>query len=170
MSIKLGKHSYMGAQCNVRGPGCVKVGNFCSLADQITFEFLSQHHYERVSTYPFLTKNWSEGKGDGNRIKTTLINVGSDVWIGSGATILAGADLGDGCIVGAHSIVASPVTPYAIVAGNPAKVVKYRFAEDIIKALLEIKWWMWDDNIIRTRLDDFYKTVEVFTKLYKVQQ
>jgi len=170
--INLGRHSYIGAGCEIRGggkgsiKGDVNIGAFSSLADNVKFEFLSQHQPNRVSTFPFLTKHWRVGKGDGFGVKSWEIKIGNDVWIGSRVTILAGADLGDGCVVGAFSVVAKSVPPYAVVVGNPAKVIKYRFTPDIIQALLDIKWWNWSDDIIRSRLDDFYGNVELFVRKY----
>ncbi|WP_442920484.1 CatB-related O-acetyltransferase [Methanobrevibacter sp.] len=67
--------------------------------------------------------------------------VGNDVWIGSDAKILSGTKINDGSIIGANSIVTKDVPPYAIVAGNPAKIIRYRFNNEIIEKLLEIKWW-----------------------------
>ncbi len=78
--------------------------------------------------------------------------IGNDVWIGSGALILSGASIGDGAVVAAHSVVTKPVPPYAIVAGNPARVVKYRFDEATIQELLALKWWDLPDDVIFQRL------------------
>lgn len=75
--------------------------------------------------------------------------VGNDVWIGRGAFIKNGLTLGDGCVIGARSVVTKDVPPYAIVAGNPARIIRYRFDEQTISKLLEIKWWEMDDDIIR---------------------
>ena len=74
---------------------------------------------------------------------------GNDVWIGRGAFIKNGLTLGDGCGIGARSVVTKDVPPYAIVAGNPAKLIRYRFSEDIIEKLLELKWWELDDDFLR---------------------
>ena len=75
-------------------------------------------------------------------------SVGNDVWIGSGVTIMSGVTIGDGAIIGARSVVASDVPPYAIYAGNPARLIRYRFHENIIIKLLELKWWAWEANKI----------------------
>ena len=83
--------------------------------------------------------------------------IGNDVWIGENVTIVGGITIGDGAIVATRAVVTKDVPPYAIVAGVPAKVVKYRFDEATIKLLLEIKWWNLPDNEIQKRLEAFTK-------------
>ena len=70
------------------------------------------------------------------------------MWIGQYSTILSGVNIGDGAIIGANSLVTKDVPPYAVVGGNPAKLIKYRFDEETIEKLLELKWWDWDINKI----------------------
>lgn len=67
--------------------------------------------------------------------------IGNDVWIGHNATILPGVKIGDGAIIGAYSVVAKDIPPYAVAVGNPVKIVKYRFDEELISLLLKYKWW-----------------------------
>jgi virginiamycin A acetyltransferase len=74
----------------------------------------------------------------------------------------------DGAIIGAGTVVTKNVPPYAIVAGNPARVIKYRYDADVIKKLLTIKWWLWDENKIREALPYFYNGVEEFINRYSV--
>ena len=91
------------------------------------------------------------------------INVGNDVWIGATSTIMSGITIGDGAIIGAGAIITKDVPPYAIVVGNPGKVVKYRFTEEQIELLLKISWWNWDEDKIKdnamsmwsSNIDDF---------------
>jgi len=77
------------------------------------------------------------------------INVENDVWIGAKSTIMSGVKIGNGAIVGSSSVVTKDVPPYAIVVGNPAKIVKYRFTEDQIGSLLKISWWDWSEDKIK---------------------
>ena len=79
------------------------------------------------------------------------ITVENDVWIGAKSTIMSGVKIGNGAIVGSSSVVTKDVPPYAIVVGNPAKIVKYRFTEDQIGLLLKISWWDWPEDKIRER-------------------
>jgi serine acetyltransferase len=77
------------------------------------------------------------------------IIIGNDVWIGAKSTIMSGVKIGDGAVIGSGSVVAKDVPPYAIVVGNPAKVIKYRFDEQQIENLLEIAWWNWPEHKIK---------------------
>jgi acetyltransferase-like isoleucine patch superfamily enzyme len=124
------------------------IGNFCSLASDAKFLLGGEHHSEWVTTYPLFFEplsrsgfRFSKTKGD--------IYVGNDVWIGSEACILSGVTIGDGAVIGARAIVTKDVPPYAIAAGNPARVVKYRFDPEIIQKLLKIQWWNWSDEEIK---------------------
>ena len=91
------------------------------------------------------------------------IHVGNDVWIGATSTIMSGITIGDGAIIGAGSTVTKDVPPFAIVAGNPGKIVKYRFTEEQIEKLLQISWWNWEEDKIKenamsmwsSNIDDF---------------
>lgn len=83
------------------------------------------------------------------------VEIGNDVWIGARATILEGVTIGDGAVVAAGAIVTKDVPPYAIVGGVPAKIIKYRFDDETIKKLLELKWWEKDHAWIKSHADDF---------------
>jgi acetyltransferase-like isoleucine patch superfamily enzyme len=79
--------------------------------------------------------------------------IGNDVWLGDGSTILSGVRIGDGAVVGARAVVVKHVPPYAIVAGNPARIVRYRFERTQIEALSALKWWDWPESKIRENMD-----------------
>lgn len=119
----------------------LKIGKFCSIADGVTFLLGGEHRSDFVTTYPFNallnSYNYIEGhphtKGD--------ITIGNDVWIGSNAKILSGVKINDGAIIGANSVVTKDIPAYAIVGGNPIKLIRYRFDRETIKKLLKIKWW-----------------------------
>ncbi len=94
--------------------------------------------------------------------------IGSDVWIGIETLLMPGIKIGDGAVIGAGSVVTKDVPPYAVVGGNPAKVLKYRFPQDIIDELLQIRWWDWEDERIREAASFLMsKNVEEFVKLVK---
>ena len=120
------------------------IGKFCQIASGVEFVMNdANHQMNAVSTFPFYTlEGWNMElpaasdmpfKGD------TVI--GNDVWIGQNAVILPGVQIGDGAIIGASSIVGSDVEPYTIMAGNPAKVLRKRFDDELISLLLQFRWW-----------------------------
>lgn len=120
------------------------IGKFCQIAGGVEFMMNdANHQMNAVSTFPFYTlEGWSMEapppedmpfKGD------TVI--GNDVWIGQNAVILPGVHIGDGAIIGANSVVGSRVEPYTIAAGNPAKLIRKRFDDELTALLLEWKWW-----------------------------
>ncbi len=128
------------------------IGKFCAIARGVEFVMNGANHMlDCLSTYPFEIidefKGLARSFGDrGNRGDTV---VGNDVWIGQDATILPGVHIGDGAIIGANAVVAKDVPPYAIVVGNPATIKKYRFDEETIKFMLELKWWDKDIETIK---------------------
>jgi virginiamycin A acetyltransferase len=121
------------------------IGKFCSIAHGASFVLNGGNHFaDRLSTYPFPIFGEAFGAPDpGPWPNKGGITIGHDVWIGWDATILPGVTVGDGAIIATKAVVASDVPPYAIVAGNPAKVVKYRLPEAYIARMLEIAWWDW---------------------------
>jgi virginiamycin A acetyltransferase len=120
------------------------IGKFCQIAAGVEFVMNgANHQMNAATTYPFyIFGTWEQNapaqsdlplKGD------TVI--GNDVWIGQNATILPGVHIGDGAIIGACAVVASDVAPYTIVAGNPAKLIRKRFDDELTALLLKFKWW-----------------------------
>lgn len=90
-------------------------------------------------------------------VKKGNIEIGDDVWLGTDALIMGGVKVGNGAVVAAGSIVTKDVPAYAIVGGCPAKVIKYRFPDNVIAELLQINWDKIDKKLCEDRLDDFYK-------------
>lgn len=130
----------------------IKIGRFCSIARYVSIQE-DNHNSNRVTTY-FLERNLlNEPLNENAEVSKGKINIGNDVWIGAGAQILSGVTVGDGAIVGAGAIVTKNVPSYAIVGGNPAKVIKYRFDEVTIEKLLKMEWWNWQEEKIKNNLD-----------------
>lgn len=123
------------------------IGKFCMIASDVQFIMNGANHLtEAISTYPFAIfghgwENAMEGKSYPSKGDVVI---GNDVWLGYKATIMAGVKIGDGAIIGSHSVVTKDVPPYTIVGGNPGQPIRKRFSEDVITQLLEIKWWDWD--------------------------
>src|SRR5690606_15668295 len=124
------------------------IGKFCAIAEGARFIMNGANHaMSGFSTYPFniFGHGWERDFDEASW--TTELRgdtvVGSDVWIGMEAVILPGTGIGHGAIVAAKAVVARDVPPYAIVAGNPARVVKMRFDDGTIERLLKAAWWDW---------------------------
>ena len=133
------------------------IGKFCSIACGAKFLFNSANHsLASLSTYPFpiFYEEWGlniqnvaaawDNKGD--------IVIGNDVWIGYEAVVLAGVTSGDGAVIGARAVVTKDVPPYAVVGGVPARLIRRRFPDDTISALLALRWWDWPADKIKPRL------------------
>ena len=152
--LTMGKHSYGVDGSPVildHGDGpVVIIGNFCSLAARVQIQTGGNHRIDYVSSFPFLETGMcpaNSNKGVLGRPKRDVV-IGSDVWIGEDAMLLAGVQVGHGAVIGARALVTRDVPPYAIVGGNPANIIRYRFLPDQIDKLLDIAWWDWQDEKI----------------------
>lgn len=120
------------------------IGKFCQIAAGVNFVMNgANHQMNAITTFPFyIFEGWKQKVPPLNKmpLKGDTI-IGNDVWIGQNVTILPGVHIGDGAIIGLNSVVGSDVAPYTIVAGNPAKVIRKRFDNQLIKLLLKLKWW-----------------------------
>ncbi|WP_280458260.1 CatB-related O-acetyltransferase [Nocardia carnea] len=130
------------------GPQRLVIGRFTAIAPRATFLMPGGNHpMAGPSTYPFTMfgGSWTENTLEVfTAIEPTPDTViGNDVWIGRSATIMPGVRIGDGAVIAAHSVVTKDVEPYAIVAGNPARPVRTRFAPDEVETLLRARWWDW---------------------------
>lgn len=137
----------------------LRIGSFCSIAPNVMFILASDHEMHTFSTYPFKVKcaystvHEAISKGD--------IHIDDDVWIGYGAVILSGVHIGQGAVVAAGSLVSKDVPPYAVAAGVPAKVIKYRFEEPVISILLKTDFNAFSDEFIRQNMGQIYKKISV---------
>ena len=130
------------------------MGAFCSIASNCRIYLGGNHHIERVTTFPFGHREldvFDQIKGDGTSTNGDVV-IGNDVWIGNDVTIMSGVSIGDGAVVAANSHVVKAVPPYALVGGNPARLIRRRFSEDQIERLLQVRWWEWPDERINGRL------------------
>ena len=134
----------------------IQIGNYCSIATEVNFCVGSNHDYRALST----SGAASVPKYEYNFTNKGQIIIQNDVWIGHGATIMAGVTVHNGAVIAANSHVVKDVPPYAIVGGNPARIIKYRFSESLIKKLQLIRWWDWADEKIEAN-KEFLNTYDV---------
>jgi acetyltransferase-like isoleucine patch superfamily enzyme len=139
----IGDHSYGRPKVRFADSGRrLTIGRYCSIADKVEILLGGNHRTDWVSTYPFgaFPDIWPCAPGDFHASRGD-VTIGSDVWLGSGAMILSGVNVGHGAVVAAQAVVARDVPPYAIVGGNPARVIRLRFDPDLIAGLLDTAWW-----------------------------
>ncbi len=152
--VKMGRYSYMGFYNSVCD---TTIGSFCSIASYCAIGG-GRHPLNAVSTSPvFYAGRNSMGKNFSNipEEENQGVEIGNDVWIGEAVFINDGLKIGTGAVIGAHSVVTKDVPPYAIVAGAPAKILRYRFDEETIQRLLESKWWEWSDEKLANKAEFF---------------
>ncbi len=165
-NCSIGKYTYITTNCEISN--CT-IGRFCSIAGGVKIG-LGKHPISYVSTSPvFYSHNnkfgikWNE---DDKVVESEHTFIGNDVWVGTNAIIVGGVTIGDGAIIAAGAVVTKNVPPFAVVAGVPAKIIKYRFDQETIENLLEIKWCNWSDEILKenanrfSNIDSFLNTIQ----------
>lgn len=150
--------------------GTFTIGNYCSVAG-VNVLLGGGHHQHWISSYSF-PRLWKEHAGH-MEYGTTRgdVTIGNDVWVGQNALILSGVTIGDGAVIGAGSVVRTDVPPYAIVVGNPSRVVGYRFEQEAIDEMLKICWWDWPEEKIQQALPDILTDdITEFIRKYRVSE
>ena len=157
--VQVGKETY--GELNVISYGIntkLTIGSYCSISNDVVFLLDVEHHIDTLSTYPFKVKIIGEcryeafSKGD--------IVIEDDVWIGYGAMIMSGVRVGQGAVIAAGAVVTKDVPPYSVVGGIPAKILKYRFDEEIRKRLNKFDFSNLDVEVIKNNIELLYKPVD----------
>ena len=133
----------------------LSIGKYCGFGEEVMILLSDEHNTRSVSSYPFNTfwgteRPWSKGN----------IEIGNDVWVGNRATIMSGVIIGDGAVIGAGAVVAKDVPAYAVAVGNPAQVVKYRFSQERIAELLNLRWWEWSFEKVKANCEFLFSLKE----------
>jgi virginiamycin A acetyltransferase len=125
-------------------PDRLVIGKFCQIADSVRFITMgANHRYDGFSSYPFAIFHREFEAAPSLPGPGRDMVIGHDVWIGQGARVLPGAQIGNGVIVGAGAVVGGEVAPYSVVVGNPGRVLRRRFAPEVVARLQQIGWWDW---------------------------
>lgn len=161
--VSIGKKTYGCINVHLDGAeNRLTIGNYCSIADDVKFLVSADHRIDCISTFPFLVHCLNH---DAEAISKGDIVVEDDVWIGYRATVLSGVCIGRGAVVAAGAVVTNNVPPYAIVGGVPAKVLRYRFPEELRNALMDVDFNQLDDEIIREHVHQLYTPLEDIQQL-----
>lgn len=148
------------------------LGKFCAISWNVSIGG-ANHDYTRMTQHSFLYNPHDKIRPDDMEIAYDRfdkpVTIGNDVWIAAGAVITRGVNIGDGAVIGANAVVTKDIPPYAIAVGNPAKVIKYRFSEEIIELMLQLKWWEWKIDKINKNYKFISQkpTKEILIKLLK---
>jgi virginiamycin A acetyltransferase len=128
----------------------VTIGSFCSIARSVNIQEYN-HKFNSLTSY-YIHHNILKESRLKDIYSNGPVEIGNDVWIGAQCVIMGGARIGNGAIIAANSVVSSDVPPFAIVGGSPAKIIRYRFSESVIKEIEEMKWWDWPvEKIIKNK-------------------
>lgn len=157
--VHVGRYTYGGIEViNYSETVCLSIGSLCSIAPDVLFVVCGDHKVDSLTTFPCKVR-WSGCRYEAGNKGNTIVD--DDVWIGTRATILSGVHIGQGAVICAGSVVTKDVPPYAMVAGVPARVIKYRFPQDVINELLKIDYRRIDDSFVKEHMSVFTDTFSV---------
>ncbi len=163
----LGDYSYCAGYNQIFG---AEIGKFCSIATFVRINPGNHPCYTRVAQHHFTYRcsQYGLGEDDGaffQERREKKVCIGHDVWLGHNVTVMPGVRIGNGAAVGSGAVVTHDVEPYAVMAGVPARKIRMRFEDAIIRGIEASRWWDWDHNTLKKRLADF-QNIERFIALY----
>lgn len=162
-SSTMDRHSFCGYDCDIAH---ADIGSFVSIANGVVIGG-GRHPLEWVAMSPVFYEGRDSVKAKFSthaRTPPRRVTVGHDAWIGRSAILLPGVQIGEGAVVGAGAVVTKPVPPYAVVAGNPARIIRHRFDDAVISRLLAVRWWAMDEARLR-RLGPYMTDVDKFLEM-----
>jgi len=152
VNSEIGSYSSVGRSTTIIH---TKVGKFCSISWNVSIG-ATRHYLDRLSTHSFYyLKRFKMVKEDTKIVEKT--NIGNDVWIGANAIVMPNLTIGNGAVIGAGSVVTKNVPSYAVVAGVPAKILRYRFETEKIRKIEALNWWDWDRTKLNANINLFNK-------------
>jgi len=172
LDVEMGDYSYVVNDAQIT---YTTIGKFCSIAAMTRIN-PGNHPMHRATQAHFTYRASAYFRDEADDVeffdwrKSHRVHIGHDVWIGHGAIVLPGRSIGTGAVVAAGAIVTKDVPAYTIVAGNPARLIRRRFSDEIADRLGRLQWWNWDHEALRTALPDFRKlSVEQFLDKYEAE-
>lgn len=147
--------------------GGLHIGNYCSIAEGVQFMVSMEHPLNFLSTYPFRTIYWGDGRNYDALSKGDII-VEDDVWIGKNAVILSDVTIHQGAVIATGAVVTKDVPAYAVAGGVPAKVIKYRFQEEVINELLKIDYGRLTKELVEKHMDELYMEIRTAEQVRKM--
>lgn len=145
---EMGFATYTGMNCIIKN---TNIGKYCDLSWNLSLGGANHHYMRTMKFSEYHLNQILNGSSPIIAKPDPPTVIGNDVWIGNGAIVLRGVNVGDGAVIGAGAVVTRDVEPYTIVVGIPAKPIKKRFSDDIIAELLELQWWNWTVDKIRQK-------------------
>ena len=173
--MEVGQYTYGAENISVMSwdeNSTIKIGKFCSIASNVQIFTGGNHNSNWISTYPFGHVNqevFGNNKQAGHPSSNGDVIIGNDVWVGFGVTIMSGVRIGDGAIIAANSHVVKNISDYELWGGNPARLIKKRFSDEVIELLLAVKWWNYPVSKVN-QIKDILCSESSILKLHEIQK